>query len=141
MNQPATTTIEVNGAQYLIGKLDARTQFHVFRRLGPLLAVVGVPVMQMMAAHKSLKEAEAQGGQLAALLAPVMDALSKMSDTDVDYVLDRCLAVCARLEGERPAPVMRQGVLVYQDLDMVAMVRLAIEVVKENLGNFFSAPR
>jgi hypothetical protein len=31
-------TVEVGGFQYRIGRIDARKQFHVARRLAPLLA-------------------------------------------------------------------------------------------------------
>lgn len=138
----AESEIEVDGRTYRVGRLNAKQQLHVFRRLGPILAAVGKPVAQMMHAYGSLKAAEAQGGaSLGDLLGPVMDELSKMPDSEVDYVIDTCLSVCARVEDGRSAPVMRQGTLVFQDMDMPTMVRLAIEVIKENIGNFLSTPR
>ena len=138
----AETDLALGAQAYRVGRLSAKQQLHVFRRLGPILAAVGKPVGDMVKGYGSLKAAEDSGaGNLSELLAPVMNELSRMPDADVDYIIDTCLAVCSRLEGERYAPMMRQGVLVFQDIDMVIMVRLAIEVIKDNIGNFFSTPR
>ena len=65
--------LEVDGQSYRIGRLNAKQQLHVFRRLGPILAAVGKPVAQMMHAYGSLKAAEtSSGASLGDLLEPVM---------------------------------------------------------------------
>jgi hypothetical protein len=117
-------TVEVGGFQYRIGKIDARKQFHVARRLAPLLAgMSNVP-------DKS------QG--FAAFLGPLTDALSGMSDQDVDYVLDICLGACKRIQPSgHPAPVMVRGGLMFEDIDMGQMIQLAVKVIQVNLGGFF----
>ncbi len=130
-------TIEIAGQTYRVGRLNAKMQLHVFRRLGPILAAVGKSAKDMISAHGSLVAAESQGASLNDLLGPVMDELSKMKDADVDYIIDACLSCCGRKEGERFANLMRGTTLVYQDIDMPVMLRLTIEVLKENLGNFF----
>jgi hypothetical protein len=118
--------VEVGGQKYRIGRIDARKQFHVARRLAPLLAgMSGVP-------DKS--------AGFAAFLGPLTDALSGMSDEDVDYVLDICLGVCQRLQPNgHPAPVMVRGGLMFEDIDMGQMIQLAVKVIQENLGGFFPA--
>jgi hypothetical protein len=116
--------VEVGGQKYRIGRIDARKQFHVARRLAPLLAgMSGVP-------DKS--------AGFAAFLGPLTDALSSMSDEDVDYVLDVCLGVCQRIQPNgHPAPVMVRGGLMFEDIDMGQMIQLAVKVIQENLGGFF----
>jgi hypothetical protein len=116
--------VEVGGQKYRIGRIDARKQFHVARRLAPLLAgMSGVP-------DKS--------AGFAAFLGPLTDALSGMSDEDVDYVLDVCLGVCQRIQPNgHPAPVMVRGGLMFEDIDMGQMIQLAVKVIQENLGGFF----
>ncbi len=142
MQAAQETEIEIDGKVYRVGRLNAKQQLHVFRRLGPLLAAIGKPVGEMVRAYGSLKEAEGSGkASLGDVLEPVMNELAKMPDAEVDYVIDTCLSACSRREGDRFAPMMRQGVLVFQDIDMVAMVRLSIEVIKDNIGNFLSTPR
>jgi hypothetical protein len=116
--------VEVGGHKYRIGRIDARKQFHVARRLAPLLAGMGG------LANKS--------AGFAAVLAPITEALSSMSDEDVDYVLDACLGVCQRLQQDgRPAPVMTRSGLMFEDIDMGQMIQLAVKVIQENLGGFF----
>jgi hypothetical protein len=116
--------VEVGGQKYRIGRIDARKQFHVARRLAPLLAgMSGVP--------------DKTAG-FAAFLGPLTDALSGMSDEDVDYVLDICLGVCQRIQSNgHPAAVMVRGGLMFEDIDMGQMIQLAVKVIQENLGGFF----
>jgi hypothetical protein len=118
--------VEVGGQKYRIGRIDARKQFHVARRLAPLLAGMG-----------SVPDKSAG---FAAFLGPLTDALSGMSDQDVDYVLDVCLGVCQRMQPNgHPAPVMVRGGLMFEDIDMGQMIQLAVKVIQENLGGFFPA--
>lgn len=121
--------IEVNSNTYRIGKMDTRKQFHVSRRLAPLLAGIGGAIAGSMAGD---------GSALAATFQPIAEALSKMSDEDTDYVLDNCLAVVSRLQGNQFAPVMaRGGALMFDDIDLPSMMQLAVAVIRENLGGFF----
>lgn len=119
--------IEVGGQQYRIGRLDAKKQFHVARRLAPLLAGLGGAL-----------QGESKG--FTQLVTPIAEALSKMSDEDTDYVIDTCLAVVQRQSNNQWASVMvRNGGLMFQDIDMAQMLQLTVAVVQGNLGNFFPA--
>jgi hypothetical protein len=117
--------VEVGGQKYRVGRIDARKQFHVARRLAPLLA--GMSTLGDKSAG------------FAALIGPLTDALSGMSDEDVDYVLDACLGVCQRIQANgQGAPVVnRGGALMFEDMDMGQMIQLAVKVIQENLGGFF----
>ncbi|VXB25187.1 putative bacteriophage protein [Burkholderia sp. 8Y] len=117
--------VDINGQSYRIGRLDAKKQFHVARRLAPLLAGLGGAL-----------KGKAQG--FAELVSPIADALAKMSDEDTDYVLDTCLSVVARQQGDGWQNVMvKGGGLVFQDIDLPAMLQLTVAVVQQNLGSFF----
>ena len=119
--------LEVGGKRYRIGRLDAKKQFHVARRLGPILAGLG-------------ESAGKSADTLPAQIAPIAGALSKMSDEDVDYVLDACLGVCHRVESiGQYAPVMARGGMMFSDIDMGQMVQLAVAVIQGNLRSFFPA--
>jgi len=118
-------TVDVGGFQYRIGRIDARKQFHVARRLAPLLAGLG-------------DAASLNGDGFAKFLGPIADALSHMSDDDVDYVLDACLSVCHRVQPNgQGAQVMTRSGLMFQDIDMGQMIQLAVKVIQSNLGGFF----
>lgn len=119
--------VEVGGQKYRIGRIDARKQFHVARRLAPLLAGMGESAL-----------ADKAGG-FAAMVGPLTTALSSMSDEDVDYVLDACLYVCQRIQpnGQGAPVIARSGGMMFEDIDMGQMIQLAVKVIQENLGGFF----
>lgn len=120
--------IKIGDHLYRIGRLDARKQFHVARRLAPVLAGLS-------------GGAEKSGGGLMKQLMPIADALSKMADEDVDYVLDTCLSVCQRAQqGGQYAPVTaHNGGLMFQDIDMAQMIQLTVAVIQGNMAGFFGA--
>lgn len=125
----------VSGHMYRIGALDAFKQLHVARRLAPLLTSIGE---QFAAAPTSASEAEADEWMMGAL-GPVAKVVSCMSDEDVNYVLHACLMVCLRQQpDERWARVSTNGKdLMFSDMDMDVLLRIAAETVKGNLGDFF----
>jgi hypothetical protein len=117
--------VEISGQQYRIGRLDAKRQFHVARRLAPLLAGLGGAL-----------KGEAKG--FAEMVSPIAEALAKMSDEDTDYVLDTCLLVVQRQSGQGWQSVMvKNGGLLFQDIDLPAMLQLTVAVIQQNLGSFF----
>lgn len=130
--------MEMNGKNYRVGKLNALAQFHVTRRLLPALATAGIGLAQ-------LKEMEGLD-DLMALAIPLSDVVSKMSDADSNYIIFTCLQVVSREEVVEPgkpgkyAPVVSGNQLMYSDIDMMQMLRLVAEVVKDNLGGFLTVP-
>ncbi|WP_343724939.1 phage tail assembly chaperone [Herbaspirillum huttiense] len=120
--------IKIGDHTYRIGRLDARKQFHVARRLAPVLAGLS-------------GGAAKAGASLVAQLMPIADALSKMADEDVDYVLDSCLAVCQRAQqgGQFAAVTVPSGGLMFQDIDMAQMIQLTVAVIQGNMAGFFAA--
>lgn len=126
------TDIEVNGVNYRLGKLDAFTQFHIARRLAPIQLAMGVSAGEL-ATKASADEATIA----AAIMGPIADIVSKMPQDDVDYILKTCLGAVSRQQGESYARVLVSGALMFSDITMQVMLRLAIAVIKENLDGFF----
>jgi hypothetical protein len=115
---------EINGQQYRSGKLNARQQFHVARRLAPVLG--------------GLAEAsQGSSTDFAHFLQPIADAIAGMSDQDCDYILDTCLAVVQRQQGSAWANVFVNKAQMFDDIDMGVMLQIASKVISENLGGFF----
>lgn len=116
----------IGGNTYRAGKLDAFKQFHISRRLAPVLGGLA---------------ATAEGGQagFAAFLVPITEAVAQMSDADCDYILQACLGVVQRQQGTAWAPVFNAGnkALMFDDIDLGAMMQIAVKVIEENLGGFF----
>lgn len=119
---------DVNGRTYRAGTIDARTQFHIVRRLGPVLSEL-VPVVQ----------AGNMDG-LAALPA-LAGALAKISDADADYCLFGLLKAVSRKQdqGLGWGPVCSGTTLLYDDITMPLMLQLAWQAFQQNLSSFFAA--
>lgn len=118
---------ELNGQTYRIGKLDARAQFHIVRRLAPVLGELAPSI---------------QGGKngLEALPA-IASAIAKLSDADADYCLFGLLRVVSRKQanGLGWSPVSTENLMMFDDIDMAAMLRLAWQTLSYNISGFFAA--
>lgn len=106
-------------------KLDAFTQLHVARKLGPALPIV-----------EGLVD-ERNAGKDKTVLTVLM--LAQLSDADTEFVIRKCLGVVVRHQsGGRPAKIQSpDGSLMFDDIDMQTMLDLTIAVIEENLGDFF----
>lgn len=143
------TEITVNDQVYSIGRLDAFKQFHVARRLAPVMSTMAGSFQALLEADNKLSVATApdSGEQpeaktpdmaaLATVMQAIAEVVAKMPEEDVNYVLHACLGVAKRRDGERWARVMNGSQLMYQDIDMAVMMRITMATVKENLSDFF----
>lgn len=137
---------EHKGQTYRVGKLTAKQQFHVSRRLAPFLANVmhGLDPKDLLA---KAEQPEAQGAQAKegeteglAWLAPLAGTLADMPDEPLDYILNACLSVTERKQATGGwAKVQVEGALMFEDIDMAGMLTLAFNVLKHNLSGFFDA--
>jgi hypothetical protein len=117
---------EIAGNTYRAGKMPTFTQFHVSRRLAPVLSGLAVTAGE-------------EAANFAAFLQPIAEAVARMSDADCDFILDACLGVVQRQQGTSWAPVYvgAKQALMFDDIDMAVMLQLAAKVIQENLGGFF----
>lgn len=145
--------VDLAGHTYRIGKLNARQQLHVARRLSgtPISALIGASTggsgvsdaVRERALQSGINLEEMQDMLPRLLPSLSLRSLSMLSQADCDFVVDTCLSVCARREGNAGAqgwmPVWNAGAgqMQFQDLDLSVMLDLTVEVLKENLGNFF----
>lgn len=111
--------MEVNGIAYQIGKMNVFTQLHVSRRLAPAFI-------------------EAKVSDKPELLV-IAEAIAKMNDDDMNFIVNSCLAVCQRKEGEGWQKVQSApGTIQYQDIQLDNVIKLCVETIKDNLGSFFN---
>lgn len=118
--------LDLSGHQYFTAsKLDAFTQLHLARKLGPALPIVEGLV--------TTANAEKDKSILTVLM------LSHISDTDTEYIMKKCLSVVQRRqEGGKSAKIQAaDGSLMFDDITMVEMLQLMVAVIEENLGDFF----
>lgn len=128
--------IEHGGNTYRIGKLNAFQQLHVSRRLAQILPTM----LPLLAAIKhSDVIAQAMSGNpsgLSEIAGPATRALAEMSDADVEYIIGTCMNVVARKDGKSWAPLMRDGVQMFDDVGMGDLLTLTVNVVNASLADF-----
>jgi len=126
---------DVAGKQYRAGKLDVFQQFHVQRKVAPLIPPL-IPVF--------LKVQAMQGGltkNLAALgevLQPFAENIASLPDKDVEYVISTCLSVVKRQQGDHWAPIWSASAkaLMFDDMDLGGAMQIVVRVIRDSLGPF-----
>ncbi|PRE44129.1 phage tail assembly chaperone [Burkholderia multivorans] len=142
------TEIELNGTRYAIGKLSAMQQFHVSRRIAPIIPPM-IPVLmkfyEEMDKTEKVSADEKQGvlalvTSVAPVLQPFADALAGLKDEDAEYVFGTCLSVVERWQGAGWAKVWNSThkTSMFDDIGIDVMLPLVVRVVVANLGSFIS---
>lgn len=120
---------------YATGKIDAIKQFHVARRMAPvLLALAGATgtVQAVLAGRTDIEALDA--------MMPIAAALQGLSDADSEYVLHACLTVCQMRSGAGWANVfIPGGGLAFQHIDMPTICMIVVATLRDNMGNFLPA--
>ncbi len=131
------TQITVNGSQYSIGKMDAMKQFHVSRRIGPMLPSLAAAYAQMLGSEKPLVESIPM---MLGNLKPALEALASMPDDEVEYVMSACLSVVQRQQPTGWAAVWSQQgkIPMFSDIELPALLELVANVIADNLGPFMA---
>lgn len=127
--------VEITSNTYRIGRLNAFAQFHIARRIAPLLQSLGTAVMD-------LPRGGAGDDDTMKSLGPIAEALAKMSDEDCNYVLHACLSVCQRKQqgGQWARVQAPNGAgLMFEDIGLAELMQIALATIQENLSNFFPA--
>jgi maleate cis-trans isomerase len=129
------TELPLGEDSYQIGRLAAMSQFHVTRKIAPVLASMGVSVVSALRSGSELGEEN-----LSSIMGTASELVARMSNEDVEYVIFTCLSVVRKRQGDRWAAVVNGKNFQFQDMDMQLMLRLTIAVLKENMGSFFQQP-
>ncbi len=118
---------DLMGITYRCGKIDARKQFHIVRRLAPVLSELAPAVGKPSAG--------------ADVLTPLANALAKLSDADSDYVVFGLLDCVRRKQpdGLGWAQVNTGITLMFEDITLPVMLQLAAKAFMYNLSGFFAA--
>jgi hypothetical protein len=121
--------VDIENIRYQCHKLPTRVQFHVAKRLMPAATIF----MPLIAASQ-------EGQQVApdAWVAGLQAAAGLISDQDLDYVVDRCLAAVKFQSGSGWANLTApNGGIMFEPADeMDIQLRLVWEVMRTSLANF-----
>jgi hypothetical protein len=130
---------ELGGRKFKIGKLNVFKQFHVVRRIAPVLADM-LPVMgDLQKATKNNQKSEDEKFQeVASILAPILKGFSKLSDQDSEFVLYGLLSAVEVQLGNSWTKIATDNLLMVQDFDLPALLQIAGRSFMANLSNFFA---
>jgi len=128
---------ELGGRKFKIGKLNTFKQFHIVRRIAPILADL-LPVLGDVQKATKGKVNDEDFETIAKFLAPAISGVSKLSDQDAEFVL---LGLCSCIEmqlGPSWTRVATDNMLMVQDLDLPSLLQLASRSFMANLSSFFA---
>jgi hypothetical protein len=110
---------QVNGVSYKAGKLPAMRQFHIVRRCAPLLAGIADK-------DKALES--------------IFNGIGNLSDEDADYILFGLLSCVQRDRSPHGwANVSTGSSLMFDDIDLGAMLQISAKAFSENFSSFLDA--
>lgn len=136
------TEFEIDGKFFRIGKLSAMQQFHVMRKISPLMP----PLMPIFAqvANDQKKGVKVQDDfeVIGPLLQPFADGLSGMSDESSEYVFNTCLSAVRYKHGENWIQFWnatgKVAMVMELNGDVALLVRLVVRVIADSLAPFLS---
>ena len=121
----------VGGHEYIVGRLNARQQFDIVRRLGVLNMLFEDPVL---AEHR-------EGARWIGVL--LTGQLAQMPQFEMDFILNMSLGIINRIPhgGGKPVPAFNNqtGLPMFEDIDMTHMLELSAIAMEENLGPFYKS--
>lgn len=132
-------SFELNGRKFKLGKIDAFRQFHIVRRIGPLLSEF-MPALAGMSQKKLDKMSEEEKlAEFGRAMTPVMAGLAKLSDADSEYVLFRLLGAVEvhQKDFDTWAKVSTDAGIMMQDIELPVLLQLAGRSLMFNLSGFF----
>lgn len=126
---------QVNGVNYRAGKLSAMQQFHIVRRIAPIISRIAEADPEFFAAARNETNA------LLRFLKPLTEAIAELSDTDCEYVLSNVLAVVQRQQGQAWGFIWNRSAKApqFDDIDMGVMLQITMRVLEGSLASFFPA--
>jgi hypothetical protein len=125
---------EIGGRDYQIRRLDAMRQLHLSRRMQPLF-LLSEEEKEAVAGKDDKTAGDAVGRAFSR-------AFGALSDQDVEAMIKPCLSVCYRKDSTGSfVPLMRNGVMMFDDLAGNDLLELMMAVLSANLDSFFGLSR
>lgn len=133
---------EVGGQKYRSGKMPARTQFHVMRRMAPILPAMQASIKVGIAMKAAQDAGEPITAEMKERVATAglefIGAIGTLSDEAANYILDNCLSVVQVQQADytKWSNLRGSGGAMF-DLDMMTELEIVKEVVQDNYAPFF----
>lgn len=133
---------EIDGRQFRVNKLSAMQQFHITRKIAPLIPPL-MPIFAQVAKDQSKGISVKDDFEaLGPLLQPFADGLAGMSDEASEYIFNNCLAAVMYKRGENWIklwqPEAKVAMVAELEQDVSLMIRLVVRVIQDSLAPFIS---
>lgn len=131
-------SFSLRGKEFKLNKIDAMKQFHIARRLGPVLVDL-IPALKDFRDVEKLSDNEKLEA-IGKFMTPIMQGMSKLSDDEAEFVLYNLLSSVEFQQGSGNWARMSNGaVLMFQDFELPMLFQLAGKAFQFNLSGFTSA--
>lgn len=121
---------EIGSRKFKLNKLDPFKQFHILRRLTPILSDL-IPVAQKLSNGSSTPEQQFES------LVPIMNGISKLSDEDANRVLFGLLSSVEMQQSHGNwAKLSSDTQLMFQDIELPVLMQCAGRAFGFNLKGF-----
>jgi len=131
---------QIGERQFKLNKINALKQFHIVRRIAPILGDIAPTLASMQKMNIEELEENDRFEQLSKLITPIMNGLSRLSDADANLVLTGLLgAVEMKQDGGNWAFLARDNNLMFDNLDLSILLNAAGRSLMFNLSGFFGA--
>ena len=132
---------EIGGVKFKLNKMDAFKQFHIVRRISPLLSEL-LPAMKEIARNKTDMQAMSDDDkfeQFAKIGQPLLMGFSKLSDEDANKVL---LGLLSSVEIQQShgnwARISTETAMMINNLELPVLMQAAGRAFMFNLSGFFA---
>jgi hypothetical protein len=134
------TEFELGGRKFKTGKLNTFKQFHIVRRIAPILGELLPVITELQKSQKKnshLSEDEVFE-QNVKVFSPILNGLSKLNDKDSEFVLLGLLSCVEVQLGAGWTKLSTDDMLMVQDLDLSSLLQIAGRSFTANMQNFFA---
>jgi hypothetical protein len=131
---------EIGDRKFKVSKINAMKQFHIVRRIGPILGEM-MPAIQKIAKSKEQLSQEEQLEHAAEFVTPIMNGLSRLSDKDADFVLFSLLAAVEINQDGAWSKLVVNDNLMFDMLGLPVLLQAAGRAFMYNMTGFFGALR
>jgi hypothetical protein len=128
---------ELGEHTYRVGRLDAFKQFHLSRKIAPIIPTL---IPAFLTLHDLSREGAASSDPalMAEAFGPFAAGIAGMPDEAAEFILGTCLSVVQRRQGNVWMPVwsVPSATCMFDDIDLVQMVQISARVMEGSLGPF-----
>lgn len=135
----ADRNFEVGGRKFQLSKINSLKQFHIVRRIAPILGEMLPAIKEISRQPEGKVLTEAEQMEMAVKFgAPFLNGLAKLNDKDSEFVLYALLSgVEMQQDQGNWAFIVKNDMLMFSDLDMPLMLAAAGRSFMFNMAGFF----